>query len=74
MVFVSLVFVLYRRPLTFLILVGGISGWGGIKMASASELAKNLILVYTVQPKSMIKAHFSLDTKRPVASLVKGGL
>ena len=41
-----------------------ISGHGGIKMASAStsvanEPAKDLILVHTVQLKSIIKAHFS---------------
>ena len=64
MVFVLLVSVPFRRPLTFLILVGGIGGWGSIKMASAStpsanEPAKDLILVHTVQLKPMIKAHFS---------------
>ena len=36
MVFLLLVSVLFSRPLTILILVGGIGGWGGIKMASAS--------------------------------------
>ena len=35
--FVLLVSVLFRRPLPFLILVGGVGGWGGIKMASASN-------------------------------------
>ena len=45
-------------------LVGGIGGREGIKMASAStpsvnEPAKDLILVHTVQLKPMIKAHFS---------------
>ena len=64
MVFVLLVSVLFRRPLTFLILVGGIGGRGRIQMASAStqsanEPAKDLILVHTVQLKLMIKAHFS---------------
>ena len=44
--------------------MGGISGRGGIEMASAStpsanEPAKDLILVHTVQLKSMIKTHFS---------------
>ena len=28
----------FRRPLTFIILVGGIGGRGGIKMASANQL------------------------------------
>ena len=56
--------VLFLGPLTFLILVGGIGGQGGIKMASASthsanEPANHLILVHTVQLKPMIKAHFS---------------
>ena len=59
-----LVSVLFREPLTFLILVGGISGRGGVKMASASTLsanenAKDLIVVHTVWLKPMIKAHFS---------------
>ena len=44
--------------------MGGIGGWGGIKIASAStpsanEPANDLILVHTVQLKPMIKAHFS---------------
>ena len=64
MVFVLLVFVLFCGPLTFLILVGGIGGRGGIKMVSAStpsanELAKDLILVHTVKLKPMIKAQIS---------------
>ena len=64
MVFVLLVSVPFRRPHTFLILVGGIGEWGRIKMAStstpsANEPAKDLILVHTVQLKPMIKAHFS---------------
>ena len=37
MVFLLLVSVLFLRPLTFIILVGGISGRGGIKMASAKN-------------------------------------
>ena len=53
----------FRRPLTFILLVGGIDGWGGIKMASAStpsnEPAKYLILVHTVQQKPIIKAQIS---------------
>ena len=62
MIFGSLVAVLFRRPLTFLILVGSISGRGGIKMASASapsanESVKDLILVHTLQLKPIIKAH-----------------
>ena len=49
----KIVSVLLQRPLTFLILVGSVSGQGGIKMASAStpsanEPAKDLILVHTV--------------------------
>ena len=49
----------------FLILVGGINGQGGIKMAStstpsANEPAKHFNLVHTVQLKPMIKAHFSV--------------
>ena len=44
--------------------MGGIGGQGIIKMASASilsanEPAKDLILVHTVEPKPMIKTHFS---------------
>ena len=59
---VSLYF--FRGSLTFLILVGGIGGRGGIKMASASTPsangpAKELIVVHTVQLKPMIKAHSS---------------
>ena len=62
--FLLLVSVLFRGPLTFLILVGGIGGQGGIKMAStsipsANKPAKDLILVHTVHLKPMIKAHFS---------------
>ena len=54
----------FRGILTILILVGGISGQGGIKMASAStpsvnEPAKDLILVHIVQLKPMIKAQIS---------------
>ena len=50
---------------TILILVGGVSEWGRIKMASAStpsanEPAKDLILVHTVELKPMIKAHISV--------------
>ena len=37
MVFLLLVSVLFRRPLTFIILVGRIGGRGGIKMASAKN-------------------------------------
>ena len=50
--------------LTFIILVGGNSGRGKIKMASASkpsanEQAKDIVLVHTVQLKPMIKAQIS---------------
>ena len=49
---------------SFLILVGGIGGWGGINMASAitpsaNKPAKDLILFLTVQLKLMIKAQIS---------------
>ena len=37
MVFLLLVSVLFQRPLTFIILVGGIGGRGGIKMESAKN-------------------------------------
>ena len=58
MVFLLLVSVLFS---SLTILVGGISGPGGIKMASAStpETAKGLILVHTVQLKPMVKAQIS---------------
>ena len=64
MVFVLLGSILFRRSLTFLILVGGIVGRGGIIIMSAStpspnEPAKDIILVHTVQLKPMIKAQFS---------------
>ena len=39
--FVFLVSVLFRGPLTFLILVGGIGGQEGIKMTSASTPSAN---------------------------------
>ena len=60
MVFLLLVSLLFSS-LTILILVGGISGLEGIKMASAStpEPAKGLILVHTVQLKPMVKAQIS---------------
>ena len=49
MFFLILVSVLFRRPLTFIILVGGIGVPGGIKMASA----KNNMLISSQGP------HFS---------------
>ena len=60
MVFVLIVSVLFfEDPLTFLILVGGIGGREGIKMASAVHhqlmSQQDLILVHTVQLKPMIK-------------------
>ena len=44
--------------------MGDISGQGGLKIASAitpsaNELAKNFVLVNTIQLKPMLKAHFS---------------
>ena len=63
MVFLLLVSVLFRRPLTFIMLVGGIGGQGGIKMASAKNnqlIGRNdLILVHAVQLKPMIKVQIS---------------
>ena len=66
MIFLLLVSVLFRGPLTFLILVDGNSGRGEIKMASAStspanEQAKDVVMVHTltVQLKPMIKAQIS---------------
>ena len=64
MVFLLLVSVLFRRPLTFFIVVGSISGRGGIKIASANTQSangalKDLILVHTVQLKPMIKGQIS---------------
>ena len=59
MVFLLLVSVLFRRPLTFIILVGGIGGLGAIKMASDKTISylarKDLILVHAVQLKPTIK-------------------
>ena len=60
----TLVSVLFGGPLTILILVGGIGGRGGIKMASAStpsanEPTKDVILVHTIQLKPMTKAQIS---------------
>ena len=56
MVSLLLVSVLFWGPL---ILMGSISGWGAIKMASANEPTKDVILVHTVQLKPMIKAQIS---------------
>ena len=51
MVFLLLDSVLFLRPLTFFIVMGGIGGRGGIKMASAnSQSANELILVRSTQP------------------------
>ena len=54
----------FRRTLPFLILVGGISERGEIKMASANtppanKPTKDLIIVHIVQLKPMIKAQIS---------------
>ena len=63
MVFLLLVSVLFQRPLTFIILVGGIGGQGGIKMASAKSnqliSLQDLILVHSVQLKPTIKVQIS---------------
>ena len=64
MVFLLLVCILFQRSLTYLIVVGGIGGLEGIKMASASKQsakrpANNLILIHIVQLKPMIKAQIS---------------
>ena len=56
MFFLLLVFVFFRRHLTFIKLVGSIDGWGGIIMASAR---KDLILVHTLQLKPMIEVQIS---------------
>ena len=55
MFFLLLVSVLFRVPLTFLILVGGNGG----QKWSANEQAKDVDLVHTVQLKPMIKAQIS---------------
>ena len=62
--FLLLVSVLFRRPLTFFIVVGGIGERGDIKMASSNtqstnEPARSLNLVHTVKLKPTIKAHIS---------------
>ena len=41
MVFPLLVSVVFQRPLTFIIAVGGVGGWGGIKMASVKTQSAN---------------------------------
>ena len=41
MIFLLLVSVLFRRPFTFIIVVGGIGGWGGIKMMSGKTQSAN---------------------------------
>ena len=62
MLLVSVLF--SRTPYHPYILASSIGGWGGSKIASAStpsanEPAKDVILVHTVQLKSMIKAKIS---------------
>ena len=59
MFFLLLASVLLSRTLTFLVLVGGNSGWGEIKMVSASTTSaikhgKDVILVHAVQLKPNI--------------------
>ena len=57
MVFLLLVSVLFRRPLTFIILVGGEElKWCQLKTIRARN---NLILVHTVQLKPTIKVQIS---------------
>ena len=66
--FFQLLSVLFRRPLTFLILVG-MEGFNGAP--SANEPAKDLILVHTVQLKPIIKANSSGRTvSRGISDLV----
>ena len=64
MVFLLLVAELFLTSPSLPYIVGGIGGWGGIKLASAStpsvnEAAKDFILVHTVQLIPMIKAQIS---------------
>ena len=50
------------RPLNFFMMVGGIGGWGRIKMASANTQSANepaTTSFYTVQLKATIKAQIS---------------
>ena len=52
-------FLLFRRPLTYITLVGGIGGQGGIKIVSAKNnqliIRNDLILVHAVQLKPTTK-------------------
>ena len=63
MVFLLLGSVRFRRPIPYLILVGGNGGQGEIKTSastpSTNEQAKDLILVHIVQLKTMLKAQIS---------------
>ena len=60
MVFVLLVYVLFRRPLTFIIEVGRVSGREELKWHQLKHKAhKDLILVHTVQLKPTIKVQIS---------------
>ena len=64
MVFLLLDSVLFPRPLTFFIVVGGNGGRGKLKMVSAStsstnEPGKDIILVHTVRLKPTINAQIS---------------
>ena len=64
MVFLLMFPYFFGGPLTFLILVGGNGGRGGIKMViastlSANEQAKDVILVHSLELKPMIKAQIS---------------
>ena len=68
MVFLLLVSVLFRRPLTFIILVGGIGGRGGIKMASA----KNNQLISSQGPH--FSPHSTAKTNDKSTNVRKNGI
>ena len=60
MVFLLLVSILSRRPLTFIIVVGVIGGRGGIKMATAkTQSANEPHFKHAVQLKPTIKVQIS---------------
>ena len=61
LLFLLLVSVLFSKPLTFIIVVGGIGGRGGIIMASAKTQSANELArtVHAVQLKPAIKVQIS---------------